>query len=411
VPLKPGKDPKTVSANISELTHHGSRPRSHKQIVAIALENARRHPYAGGGKVSSGPPDYTNKYNTKLTPEQEAQFLKTYPNARDNFDYDMRGAWLAGANKAANGHYPDTYKKPNHPTFSTESKYNGVDGYNGGQWQPNGKFWNYIPSQTNLNTFGYDELQSYFKRKEPDSVLVLPKRAGGGSIPKRADGGLADYPTTKMVELPNYMGLEAFTPIPGTNNLPYAIQEKAVEAAQRATQLPPLAPTDTASSFAKGGNLKFSGGVGGVLKLRPPHSLSRVTEPKAKGGFIHSSIPGRTDRLAMNVRHGSHVIPADVVSGLGQGNSLAGARNLDMIISSLPQVFADGGNVSPSPPSRKSDHEPILAAGGEYIIDPEDVRRVGHGDQKKGHKLLDKMIVNVRRKEAKRMLKLPPPKK
>lgn len=40
MPLKAGSDQKTISSNISELTHHGSRPRSHEQIVAIALHNA-----------------------------------------------------------------------------------------------------------------------------------------------------------------------------------------------------------------------------------------------------------------------------------------------------------------------------------------------------------------------------------
>lgn len=295
MPLKQGSDPKTISANISELTHHGSRPRSHKQIVAIALANAHR-------------------------------------------------------------------------------------------------------------------------------------------APKRASGGLADYPNAAVdTAAPDFAGLDFFTPIPGTNNLPYAIQMKAIEAAQKAQQLPPIPgaspagpitpfgaapldkdpenPSDTAASFASGGNLKLSGGVSGALKLRPPRSLARISEPKAKGGFIHSSIPGRTDRLAMNVRRGSHVIPADVVSSLGQGNSLAGARSLDTLIRALPQVFAKGGTVSPSPPSRANDHEPILAAGGEYIIEPEEVARVGDGDHDKGHKRLDKMIVNVRRREAKRMLKLPPPKK
>ena len=32
-----------VSANIHELVHHGSRPRSHRQIVAIALNAARKN--------------------------------------------------------------------------------------------------------------------------------------------------------------------------------------------------------------------------------------------------------------------------------------------------------------------------------------------------------------------------------
>jgi hypothetical protein len=40
-PLRPGHDRETISANISELMHQG---RPQKQAVAIALENARRHP-------------------------------------------------------------------------------------------------------------------------------------------------------------------------------------------------------------------------------------------------------------------------------------------------------------------------------------------------------------------------------
>lgn len=42
MPLKRGSSQRTISANISELTHHGSRKRSHRQIVAIALAQARK---------------------------------------------------------------------------------------------------------------------------------------------------------------------------------------------------------------------------------------------------------------------------------------------------------------------------------------------------------------------------------
>lgn len=44
MPLKPGSSQKVISENIKELHHHGSIPRSNKQIVAIAESNARRHP-------------------------------------------------------------------------------------------------------------------------------------------------------------------------------------------------------------------------------------------------------------------------------------------------------------------------------------------------------------------------------
>lgn len=150
------------------------------------------------------------------------------------------------------------------------------------------------------------------------------------------------------------------------------------------------------------------GGVFGSLNPRPPRGLSRATAPIASGGFLHSTVSGRTDRLATHVRTGSHIIPADVVSSLGQGNSLAGASHLDHIMRSLPPpAFASGGRH----PHRRLEHEPVLLAGGEYVVEPEEVRAIGQGDQKKGHDTLDKMIVSIRKKEAKRMLRLPGPKK
>ncbi len=57
MPLKPGRSQATISSNISELTHHGSRSRSHRQIVAIALSNADKHPgYSKGGLAAAAHP-------------------------------------------------------------------------------------------------------------------------------------------------------------------------------------------------------------------------------------------------------------------------------------------------------------------------------------------------------------------
>lgn len=42
MPLKKGTSRKVISENIKELHEHGSRPRSNKQIVAIALSEARK---------------------------------------------------------------------------------------------------------------------------------------------------------------------------------------------------------------------------------------------------------------------------------------------------------------------------------------------------------------------------------
>jgi len=68
---------------------------------------------------------------TQLEPMQEVQFqdwakrnqVRLEPGW--NEDYDMRGLWKAnpGAAPDERGHWPDTYKLPNHPTFSSQSVY------------------------------------------------------------------------------------------------------------------------------------------------------------------------------------------------------------------------------------------------------------------------------------------------
>jgi hypothetical protein len=52
----------------------------------------------------------------------------------DGEDYDLRGAWKAGLKPGDDGHWPDTFKRPNHPTFSNESKYADNEGAKPGRW-------------------------------------------------------------------------------------------------------------------------------------------------------------------------------------------------------------------------------------------------------------------------------------
>lgn len=87
--------------------------------------------YSGGGpgaqwmKMSEGYAE-GGMYDTQLNPQEESifqQWKKTNAPNDSGADYDLRGAYKAGLNPAANGHWSDEFKKPNHPTFSNESKY------------------------------------------------------------------------------------------------------------------------------------------------------------------------------------------------------------------------------------------------------------------------------------------------
>lgn len=133
-------------------------------------------------------PDYTSRYNTPLDPaealhfEQWLQTMSVINNrdmSQDLYDYDLQGAFKAGAGQSANMHFPDTFKKPNHPTFSSESIYNGADGQYGGSWtQMGAQRWNFDPGPTNLKFHGRAGLQSYLKRADPDVTLMETPNAG-----------------------------------------------------------------------------------------------------------------------------------------------------------------------------------------------------------------------------------------
>ena len=116
-------------------------------------------------------------YDTVLSQQEELAFKRAFPNwEKASADYDLRGAWKEGIKPDERGHLPDTYKKPNHITFSNESIYHNQGGNIGGEWKElPGSKWSFAPSKTNLTNTPTDKLQEYFKKYEPDSTLVLPQ--------------------------------------------------------------------------------------------------------------------------------------------------------------------------------------------------------------------------------------------
>lgn len=122
--------------------------------------------------------DFTDRYNTKLSESDEKLYqlwLKTLPKEQQNtYDYDMRGAWRAGEGQGGNGHFTDRFKKPNHPTFSNESIYNGADGQYGGDWLNILGRDVFVPTETNLAQNDSEWLRKYFAEVEPSALLMNP---------------------------------------------------------------------------------------------------------------------------------------------------------------------------------------------------------------------------------------------
>jgi hypothetical protein len=207
--------------------------------------------------------------------------------------------------------------------------------------------------------------------------------------------------------------------------------------------------------FADGGYSSPHPGFGEISDYRS------ISSPTA-GGIIASEIPGRTDHIPTSVAADSYVIPADVVSGLGEGNTLAGARLVQEWMSTgphgvplqrdqrrgdniprPPQASPYGGRTtttySPGLASGGTAHRqplktahikndpnevPVIVAGGEMLLDPHTIAYhpdLGHLDPndrnpahyKKainfGHRVLDSWVKLERSKHIKTLQGLPGP--
>lgn len=276
MPLKPGSSQKVISSNIHELTHHGSRPRPHDQIVAIALHNADKSKRADGGMVKRGGGGFLDDLLNGLGME--------------------------------------------------------------------------IPGVSTGSTMG-DTLRTLRMGLFSDGGEVV--REQGGMVPIHAAAGSA------IPEAPWYTRAE----------------------------------------------------------LRD--------STQGEQGFLHGSTPGRADAIKTSAPSGSYVIPADVVSGLGQGNSMAGAKALDNKFNggpwgtSLPRAGRGAGAPRPPSPLKKlakggdagSGPIPVMLSHGEYVIKPEVVAAIGDGNAKSGFKILDHFVLEMRKRTIDKMKKLPGPAK
>ncbi len=141
---------------------------------------------------------------------------------------------------------------------------------------------------------------------------------------------------------------------------------------------------------------------------------------KVHTGPIHSAVAGRTDHLPMAVPSGSYVIPADIISAMGEGNTIAGFKHMRRIFGGVPYsgqqepYGASGGPYDEPLPGKATGGAasvPIVAAGGEYVISPQQVMDAGDGDLDTGHAVLDEFVKRMRAQTVKTLRNLPGPKK
>jgi hypothetical protein len=160
---------------------------------------------------------------------------------------------------------------------------------------------------------------------------------------------------------------------------------------------------------------------GGFHPPKMPHVHMPKVGAKLHVGPIHSPVAGRTDHLPMHVPSGSYVVPADIISAMGEGNTMAGFKHMRRMFGGTPYgggATPYGGGAGPYGESVQGHAEggrvdavPIVAAGGEYVLSPEQVQTIGEGDLELGHKVLDEFVKRYRAKTIKTLKNLPGPKR
>jgi hypothetical protein len=161
-----------------------------------------------------------------------------------------------------------------------------------------------------------------------------------------------------------------------------------------------------------------SGGMAGLGQM--PWFAKQEARGLTHTGPIMSAVPGRTDRHNMAVPSGSYVLPAETISHLGQSNTMAGMKIATNMFGAGPMGHGTG---APKPPRMmgipgdkggargEGSGTPVdvVTAGGEFIIDPSVVARIGDGDIKRGHKILDQWVMSLRKDHIRTLKGLKPP--
>jgi hypothetical protein len=250
----------------------------------------------------------------------------------------------------------------------------------------------------------------------------------------------AGLPTEKLAELvsrlgPSAQGQIAQRVLQQKRMMPQSqaqAQQQQTPGQQPSPGMPPMPGQPSAQLLARGGATTRASG--GDMGISPSQGTPWWTRREAgdASGFLHGTTPGRADSVLTTAPGGAYVLPADVVAGLGEGNSLAGARIADAIFSTgphgIPQARQREGRGPPRPPAEFREQAkdggqiklfkggpggkqgtPVALSHGEYVISKEYCRWLGGGDEKAGHRLLDKWVVEQRKKTIKKTQKLPPP--
>ena len=404
MPLKSGSSRAVISSNIREMIHAGHPQR---QAIAAALSNARRHPRALGGR--SGMADGGNPFGTLPGlgggPAPGLQNALSgmgnqIPGAISNIISGLGGgsflSSLPGVGAATNQSNPFGGQLPQQVNGSAAVGTLAYGQDNPGGFAP-GTAGNIGSRRGDYNPGFYTDPTSGTNTSYDPNMYDFYQVA-----PQPTSGTSSTDQTTPTPDTPalHQVGLQIGQNSPITWATPQIPTASGVAGTQQSTG-PTTSPTQPPVPNQTG--LAFGGRT--HMGLRMPH----LGMPHLGGlhtGPIMGHTMGRGDKVPMKVASGSYVLPADHVSHLGQGNTMAGFKVIDRMFpkSSSPYTmgrFAHGG--APSDGGVE-----IMAADGEYVLHPSQIIQK-FGNLKRGHEALDNWIPKERSNHISKLKKLPGP--
>jgi hypothetical protein len=227
--------------------------------------------------------------------------------------------------------------------------------------------------------FGYTPFGMLQERMDPDLVdrerSVFTGAQSGGS---RAPG---------YVGLPADMrGVNLGTPgasLAAAQN--YAENERQLNEAMAAEVRDNIGMSTTESSgnVGDGGSTEGGRGVDGTATGGMGESSAR-----AKGGAIYAQ-GGLMGLAKGGMRSGGFVVPADVVSMVGEGNTDAGYKRIKAMVPGATAIKGKDGGQADTVKTSIEGKQPARVAHGEMYIPPETVKRMGGA--KKLYAMMDRV--------------------